>query len=466
MYLNKQKYQKHAKNTMMKKTLLISIPVFALLLTTGCAVKNEKNEPKNSTQLALISETEFDKYFTGETLRFDFQHAGNSAEENYFFDGMKSQGEWAGSKKSLINPFGYGEQMFRIVDTEENKIIYQNNYCTLFNEWQTTAEARATSRSYSESVIFPHPKRNFTIEIFARNKKSKIFEKRFTYKANIDDYNIEPYNKKHESIDIHIGGSIANSLDIVLVPDGFTAEEKEKFLAACQMWNDALFSYAPFTSNKNRINIRAVWAASKESGISVPGKGEWKETLLDSRFYTFGSERYQMTTNLQKVRDVAADAPYEAIFILTNSDKYGGGGIYNFYGLGSAGKTGKTGEVYVHEFGHSLMGLGDEYVEKGNTVSEFYPADKEPWEANLTTLVNFNNKWEQMIDKKTAIPTIVNDSLLALPDTEWPIGVYEGGGYLEKGIYRPWPKCMMNQLYDFCPVCSKAIEKYLDYICK
>ncbi|MBR2606700.1 MAG: peptidase M64 [Bacteroidaceae bacterium] len=441
-------------------------PFILLLLTTGCVVKNGQNEQKSPTQLAQIDEAEYDKYFTGETMRFDFQHSGNSSEEFYSYERMKREGEWAGSRKSLINPFGYGEQLFRIIDTEENKLIYQNNYCTLFNEWQTTAEAQTTRRSYPEALIFPCPKRNFTIEIYARNKVSKVFEKKFSYNANINDYNIEPYKRKYESVDIHIGGTVANSLDIVLLPDGFTTEEKEKFLEACKAWHDALFGYAPFTGNKHRINIRAVWASSEESGISVPGKGEWKKTLLDCRFYTLGSERYQMTDNLQKVRDVAADAPYESIFILTNSDKYGGGGIYNFYGLGSAGKTGKTGEVYVHEFGHSLMGLGDEYVEKGNTVSALYPADKEPWEANLTTFVNFNGKWEQMIDKKTAIPTIANDSLLALPDTEWPVGAYEGGGYLEKGIYRPWPKCMMNQLYNFCPVCCAAIEKYLDYICK
>ena len=439
-----------------------------LLFTLGCAVKSTKNEQKTDVKQAdpKIGHIDYEKYFTGQTLRLDFQHAGNSTEENYFFNGMKREGEWAGSTKALINPFGYGEQLFRIIDDEDNIVIYQNNYCTLFNEWQTTAEARETSRSYPESIIFPHPKRNFTIEIFARSKKSKIFEKKFSYKANVNDHNIEPYTKRHECIDIHIGGKTKNCLDIVLLPDGFTKEEKEKFLTACKMWNEALFSYEPFTNNKGRINIRAVWAPSKDSGISIPGKNEWKNTLLDSRFYTFGSERYQMTNNLQIVRDIAASAPYETIFILTNSDKYGGGGIYNFYGLGSAGKTGKTGEVYVHEFGHSLMGLGDEYVEKGNTVSEFYPLNKEPWEANLTTLVNFNNKWEKTIKKETPIPTIANDSLLALPDNEWPIGVYEGGGYLEKGIYRPWPKCMMNQLYKFCPACCKAIEKYLDYICE
>ncbi len=446
-----------------------AIAALCLLTFTGCATQTQKDDyTENQCAITEIKdyEVDYNRYFTAKTLRFDFQHFGNSEYEDYSFDGMKHEGEWAGSRKSLINPFGYGEQLFRIVDTEEQKVIYQNGYCTLFNEWQTTAEATKTTRSYPESLIFPCPKRNFTIEIYARNKKSKLFEKRYSYNAVINDYNIKPFKAEYEAQDIHIGGTIEHSLDIVLLPDGFTAEEKDKFVASCNAWRDALFNYEPFTSEKQRINIRAVWAPSKESGISVPGKGEWKETLLDCRFYTFGSERYQMTTEFQKVRDVAASAPYEAIFILTNTDKYGGGGIYNYYGLGSAGKTGRTGEVYVHEFGHSLMGLGDEYVEIGNTVSALYPSGKEPWEANLTTLVDFDKKWKGMIAEGTPSPTPVNDSLLKLPDTQWPIGTYEGGGYLEKGIYRPWPMCMMNQLYNFCPVCQSAIKKYLDYICK
>ena len=405
----------------------------------------------------------FADYFTGNSMRYDFHHAGNSESEYYYFDKVVREGEWAGSRVSLINPFDYGEQMFRIIDSATGTVIYKNNYCTLFNEWQTTPEAKHTPRSFPESVIFPEPKSCFTIEFFARNKKSKEWEKKHSQAINANDYNIRPFANKHESIDIHLGGNVANSLDIVLLPDGFTAEEKEKFIESCRMWSDALFSYSPFTLNKHRINIRAVWAPSEESGISIPGNREWKKTLLDTRFYTFGSERYQMTEEFQKVRDVAANAPYETIFILTNSDKYGGGGIYNFYGLGSAGKTGRTGEVYVHEFGHSLMGLGDEYVEIGNTVSALYPEGKEPWEANLTRFVNFNGKWEKRIEEGTPIPTVATPGST---EKEWKIGAYEGGGYLEKGIYRGWPECMMKALTDFCPVCQDAISRYLDYLCK
>ena len=320
-----------------------------------------------------------------------------------------------------------------------------------------------TSRSFPEGVIFPEPAKDFRIEFYARNKQTKEWEKRYAQDVRVNDYNIATHKPQHECIDIHIGGDIAHSLDIVLLPDGFTDDEKEKFLASCHMWSDALFSYAPFTENSHRINIRAVWAPSREKGISKPGIGKWVDNLLGTRFYTLGSERYQMTEEFQKVRDVAANAPYENIFILTNTDKYGGGGIYNFYGLGSAGKTGKTGEVYVHEFGHSLMGLGDEYIEIGNTVSALYPAGKEPWEANLTRFVEFKGKWEEMIAEDTPIPTVAAEGST---EKDWVIGAYEGGGYLEKGIFRGWPECMMKALTDFCPVCQKAIIEYLDYICK
>ena len=438
-----------------------NIIMLIALLVTFCACGSKKAITQVNT-----GDIEYSQYFNDNTMRYDFYHSGNSTDEYYTFDCIRREGKWAGSKKALINPFEYGEQHFCIVDAKSGKTIYKNNYCTLFNEWQTTHEANEVHRSFPEGVIFPEPKNDFLIEIYARNKASKKMEKRHSHLIKTGDYNIIPYRPAYSYSEIHIGGDIEHAVDIVLIPDGFDATEKEKFMTACDMWRNSLFAYSPFKENSHRINIRVVWTASEESGISEPGHGKWHNSLLDTRFFTFGSERYQMTEDFQKVRDIASNAPYESIFILTNTDKYGGGGIYNFYGLGSAGKTGRTGEVYVHEFGHSLMGLGDEYVEMGNTVSALYPADKEPWEANLTTFVNFDNKWKDMIAPETPVPTPFEKEMLVAPQQTLVIGAYEGGGYLEKGIYRPTPQCMMNQLRDFCPVCIKAIEEYIDYMCK
>ena len=440
----------------MKKTYLI----LALFLTFfSCSTQKEVF----NNYIPANSNIAYNDYFTENTMRFDFHHSGDSKNEMYHFDRVIREGAWAGSRISLINPFNYGEQMFRIIDCATGNVIYKNNYCTLFNEWQTTPEATVCNRSFPESVIFPEPKANFIIEFYARNKVSKIWEKKYTQTVNVKSHDIAPRKKQCENYDIHIGGDIGHSLDIVLLPDGFTEEDKDKFIAACRMWSDALFKYEPFTQNKHRINIRAVWKASNEKGIDKPGIGKWVDNLLDTRFYTFNSERYQMTEEFQKVRDIASSVPYESIFILTNTDKYGGGGIYNYYGLGSAGNTGRTGEVYVHEFGHSLMGLGDEYIEKGNTVSALYPEGKEPWEANLTRFVNFKGKWEEKIAEGTPIPTTIAEGST---EKDWVIGAYEGGGYLEKGIYRGWPECMMKALTEFCPICQEAIVRYLDYLCK
>ncbi len=101
--------------------------------------------------------------------------------------------------------------------------------------------------------------------------------------------------------------------------------------------------------------------------------------LLYLRLGTLSNDR-----GLSGTRDIAAHVPYDHIYVLSNTQKYGGGGIYNFYGISAAHHPNRTGKIYVHEFGHVLLGLGAEYI--GNvSYNDMYPTDVEPWEANLTT---------------------------------------------------------------------------------
>lgn len=194
--------------------------------------------------------------------------------------------------------------------------------------------------------------------------------------------------------------------------------------------------------------------------MTIPGERVWRNTACGASFYTFGSERYQMVDDFQRLRDIAAHVPYDYIYVLSNTQKYGGGGIFNFYGISAAHHPTRTGKIYVHEFGHLLLGLGDEYV--GTTsYDDMYARDVEPWEANLTTLVGFEDKfWKAMVPAGTPVPT---------PDTpeyEGVVGVFEGGGYAAKGVYRPWRNCLMNNLHrtdEFCPVCTKAICDYIEF---
>jgi hypothetical protein len=140
--------------------------------------------------------------------------------------------------------------------------------------------------------------------------------------------------------------------------------------------------------------------------------------------------------------------PYDALYVIVNTEKYGGGGIYNFYGLSMSDHK-LSAEVFVHELGHSFAGLGDEYYSSEVAYEDFYDLNREPWEPNLTTKIDFRSKWEDLVEKGEA-------------------GLYEGGGYMAKGIFRPASDCRMksNTAPGFCPVCTRAINTMIDYYIK
>jgi hypothetical protein len=399
-----------------------------------------------------------DKYFEQKSLRLDYYHCGNASGEKYYFDELIQEPNWGGSETNLIDTKGYGSHFVEVRTIDSNQLIYSRGYCTLFDEWQTTDEAKTTEVCYPESVIMPFPKQKVVVSILSRNGKD-TFEKRFEYTVDPQSYFIKKEQEKLPVFDVVHSGEPKNKVDIVLLPEGYTSGQEELFKADCKKFADEIFKYAPYSENKDKFNIRGIWAASKDEGPDVPGKNIWNKTRLNGSYYTFDSERYLMIKDFQGVRDVAGNAPYDYIYILANTDKYGGGAIFNFYGISAAHHDSETGKIYIHEFGHLFAGLGDEYV-GGVEYSDFYPAGVEPWEPNLTTLVNFESKWKGMLPAGTPVPTP------AKPDNKQKLGVYEGGGYVSKGVYRPWINCLMNNLHTidvFCPVCSKAIQDMIDF---
>lgn len=404
---------------------------------------------------------DYDTFFEPKTLRFDYLHCGNSDSESFYYEKCIEEPFWGGPKTNLVKGDNSGNHMFKIIDAASLNCIYSQSYCSLFNEWQYTKEATETQKGYKESLIFPYPKSDVIVEIYSRNRETGEFEKKFNHEIVINKHHIARHNVFTESIDIEINNSPEHSVDIVLLSEGYSKENKEKFIADCNYFVSSIFSYSPFKEQRKLFNIRAVWCGDGfEDGVSIPSQGVWKNTPLSAKFDTFYSERYQMVDNLQVVRDYAMNAPYDIIYILTNNDKYGGGGIYNFYGISSASNPSYTSQIYVHEFAHLLLGLADEY-EGG--AEEMYNTNIEPWETNITTLKNFESKdWSRMVSNSTPIPTPKEESY------QHTVGVYEGGGYVSKGVYRPWLNCIMNNLKKtdgFCPVCTHEINKQVKSIC-
>lgn len=408
--------------------------------------------------LSINGTAQFDNYFIDKALRIDYYHTGSDKEEVYSFDEMIIEPYWGGSKTNLIDTFEYGKYYFKVYDEKTNKLIYSRGYSTLFGEWQTSNEAMKTWRTLSETIVLPLPKNSVRVEFYSRNWDGEL-ELKFEYHLNPLNYFIKQDRQLiYPAFDVMVNGDPDKKVDIVILPEGYSSDEMGKFIEDCNTFKNGLFSFSPFKENKKKFNIRAILAPSSESGADIPADTVWKNTLLNASFYTFNSERYLMTYDNKSVRSLAANAPYDQIYILVNTDKYGGGAIYNHYNL-SVMKNGFSAKIIVHEFGHGFAGLGDEYYNSSTGYNEFYNLDIEPWEPNLTTLVDFDRKWESKLKKRIPIPTPNEEKYLK------KIGVFEGGGYEAKGVYRPMFDCLMKTFDgdEFCPVCSESIQKMIDF---
>jgi hypothetical protein len=404
------------------------------------------------------SQINFDDYFESKTLRLYYFHTGDSLNDFYSFDELIEEPYWGGSNVNLIDKFNYGKYKFEVYDKESSKLIYSRGYSTLFSEWQTTEESKHTSKTFSETVVFPFPKKQLIVKFLEHNRKNEWLNK-FEYSIDPENYFIKPERTaEFKNFEVWNSGDPSVKVDIVIIPEGYTAEELETFKNDCDRFAGYLFNCSPYKENKDKFNIWGIEAPSKESGTDIPKENVWKTTLVNTTFYTFDLERYCMTYDNKSVRNIASNAPYDQIYILVNSDKYGGGSIFNHYSV--CVSNDKNSEfIFTHEFGHGFASLADEYYTSDVAYQNFYPLDVEPTDPNLTTLVNFDSKWKDLVEKETPIPT---------PDTkeyENKVGAFEGGGYMEKGIYRPAHDCTMKSIIvnHFCPVCKRAIQQMIDF---
>lgn len=416
--------------------------LYALLILMACRV---------SAQSLKYNELFYDK-----TLRLDYVHSGTATTDFYALEELIEEPYYAGSRSNMVSGFDYGNYKFTLTDEKTGMLIYSQGYSTLFSEWQTTAEAREMMRAFSESIVFPFPKKPVIVTFYNRDKQQQ-WEQKASFRVDPASYFIKRERRHvYPYFMVNKAGDPATSLDIVFIPEGYTAAEMEKFKKDCERLSGYLLKNRPFNKYTDKINIYGVEAPSLQSGTDIPGKDVWKQTILNSSFYTFDIDRYLTTADMKSVRDVAANAPYDHICIVANSKTYGGGGIYNFYALFTSDSD-MADYVFVHEFGHSFGGLGDEYYNSAVAYENFYDLNHEPWEPNLTTLVNFESKWKSMVATGTPIPTpeSMKDSIKT--------GAFEGGGYVNKGVYRPAFDCTMKSLsYDnFCPVCTDALDRMI-----
>ena len=409
---------------------------------------------------------DFNKFFADSTLRIDYIFSGNSAEQHIAVDELSRIPRWYGKRQRLGEVPVEGNGQITVRDHHSHEVIYRNSFSTLFQEWLTYPEAKTQTKSFENVFLVPFPKDTVDITIDLRNNRRQVTTS-LTHTVVPGDILIRRIGEKGVTpyITLQQARDTTHCIHIAYIAEGYTEQEMPQFIADCDTAMNALFAHEPFKSLRDRFNIIAVEAPSHDSGTSIPSQGIWKNTALHSNFDTFYSERYLTTLHLKDLHNWLAGTPYEHIIVLVNTDQYGGGGIYNSYNLSMTHHRAFK-PVVVHEFGHSFAGLGDEYAYDVEQIP-MYPHDVEPWEPNLTTLVDFHNKWENLIEKGTKLPTPEPKDL----DTpkanmkKWKVGAYEPAGYSMHGVYRGFPDCRMrtNQNPVFCPVCRQTITRMIDF---
>ncbi|MBO4557204.1 MAG: peptidase M64 [Bacteroidales bacterium] len=442
----------------MKKTLL-SVALALLLALNGFAAG-------------------FDSHFKNSTLRLDFVLAGDASHQDVYLQEICRTGQWAGRRGHLDSLLLEGNaQVF--VRSLEGQLLYAQSFSTLFQEWLTTEEAARVAKAFECPVLIPEPRSKVKVELRLNNHHR--------CKAAALEFVLDPEDVLIRKVadggmpckTLMDGGALDSHYDIVIVAEGYTDAEQEKFFADAFRLNSFLFSHNPFAQHASRFNVRALFAPSGDSGPSEPAKGIWKNTATATNYDTFYMERYLTTSSLRKVHDVLGTVPFEQIILLVNTERYGGGGIFNNITLSTADHPFAP-VVFVHEFGHSFAGLGDEYDYGEDGLEDpTYPAGVEPWEPNITTLTDFASKWEDMLPAGVQIPTepgalMKNYDLRRIWNTltdkqkheiNTKLGVYQGAGYRTSGVYRPVQECRMriNECEEFCPVCSRAIVRMIEF---
>jgi len=486
---------------MQLKTLLIGLlflPVTAYLqILTGLATYVDE-----TTMDVPAGNVVFENFFLDKTMRLDFYHTGNATEEHFVTDQVVSDGIWPGSRTQLVDRLELGQYFFEVIESETKTLIYSRGFSSIFGEWQSTPEADKGSSTFHESIRFPWPKKPVLVVLKRRNPENKF---QAIWNTTIDPLSrhVNPADiaPTHKMVSILENGPVSQKVDIVILGDGYSTAEMEKFRNDAKRLTAVLLSVEPFKSGKSDLNIRAIETPAAQSGVNKPHPGVFKRTPLSISYGIFDSERYALTFDNKTVRDIASEVPYDFMVILINEKTYGGGGIYNLYTTVSADNK-FADYIIVHELGHHMGALADEYY----TSSVSYEAQKvtvEPWEPNVTALLDKDNlKWKSVMEPGTPLPTPWNkevfdkfgykiqkerDSLRKAKVRESvmedlftrqlkqenqffssekykdKVGAFEGANYTQFGLYRPQLDCIMYTRHiKFCKVCRKSLETVID----
>lgn len=464
-----------------------------------------------------------DASFLDRTLRLDCTFVCDAREELVTLDRVVEDGAWAGSTTGLLDPFNNGRYGLKVYDGASGALLFSRGFDTMSGEYATTQPALdGVKRAFRRSLRLPLPRRAVKVVIEKRDRQN-VLHPLLTRVVDPSMARIITCGTHggDETFQILKSGDPHAKVDLVFLAEGYAAADGEKFRVDVQRFTGWLFDLEPYKSAKGQFNVYGVLSVSADRGVSEPAKGSFKRSELGASFEAFGLERYLLAEEGWAIAERAGEVPCDAVIILVNSARYGGGGIYNDYCITTADNE-RSRMVFLHEFGHEFAGLADEYYLSDVAYNDFYSKGVEPLEPNVTAWLDpAHVKWRDLLSPGVPLPTpwgkaelealqaeaatdrrataaalekaraegLDQASIKAIEEKgrrsaedignriaavrqsyerfDDKVGLFEGAGYMAKGMYRPMICCLMGNSpkLEFCRVCRRAIQRTIDFTC-
>ncbi|MFF8289799.1 M64 family metallopeptidase [Streptomyces sp. NPDC016309] len=253
-----------------------------------------------------------------------------------------------------------------------------------------------------------------------------------------------PVTENATVVPVQTTGPADERFNLVLLGDGYTAEQLPEFRADVEKHLNVLWSIEPFASYRSYVNVWAVEVPSAESGVDCDPAldAPRRDTPLGMGFWGGcdpGSVQRLLTVDGDAADALAGLVPgttaaNRQIVALANSDTYGGAG--GTHATASGGNA-LSSLITPHEIGHSLGGLQDEYDYYGRGVPGGAYEGGEPASAHHTVLTerrmrDQRAKWWRWLGEES--------------ESGGVIGRHEGGLYSTKGVWRPSRHSIMKTL--------------------
>ena len=261
-------------------------------------------------------------------------------------------------------------------------------------------------------------------------------------------------------------------VDVLFVPDGYQRKHlARKFWKDVGRYGKRLLKVKPFSDYKDRFQIAGIYLESKDAGCDPDRFGDEVDTALDCHFDSPGG-RLLLFRDRKALQAAVGQVPgVDIAFVMVNTERFGGGGAvlpsitHKGWPLPApvfSAQDTRSFQTALHELGHSMARLADEYIDTNAMNSYPFPEDDAdlPY-ANVTRTnhidiqsfekVRETAKWRRFLDLRGA------------KKHRW---AHEGGYFRARGVYRPWPRCKMRVVDDdFCPVCCMEMARAIHRMC-